>query len=154
MSFDPTFDHHLRDLEQQLCDAHTITPVLMRDLIAQACPRFRAQNPAAKAKVLQLVDSGAFADATLALVALELPPWRLRRLIHDEGEWHCAFSKELGVPIELDEMAEATHAVLPLAMLGALLEACRHGLPAAVPFSTAAAREPAAGHAICCDNFA
>ena len=62
-----------------------------------ACLRFQAHHPSAKARIIRLVESGAFADATLALIELELPQWKLRRLICDDGEWHCAFSKQLAL---------------------------------------------------------
>src|SRR5262249_55356361 len=75
-----------------------------------------------QAKVTRLIEAGAFHDAILALQELELPQWKLRRVIYDDGEWHCSFSKQLGMPAELDEMAEAVHEVLPLAMLSAFLE--------------------------------
>jgi hypothetical protein len=155
MSIDPTLDHDLRELEQRLHDARVITSDLMTDVITRSCLRFQAQNPTAKAKVLDLVALNAFADATLALIELELPQWKLRRLVHDDGEWHCSFSRELGVPIELDEMAEVSHEVLPLAMLGAFVEARRHGLPAATPRPNVAPQiEARWGHVACCDNFA
>jgi hypothetical protein len=155
MSFDPTLDHRLHELEQRLHGACAITSDLMTDVITQTCPRFQAQNPTAKAKVLHLVESSAFADATLALIALELPQWKLRRLIRDDGEWYCSFSRELGVPIELDAMAEASHAVLPLAMLGAFVEARRHSLVAGASRPRLAPEmEAPRGHVVCCDNFA
>jgi hypothetical protein len=155
MSVALPLDHRLHELEQRLHDVCAITPDLMTEVIAQACPRFQAQNPTAKAKVIHLVESGAFADATLALIELELPQWKLRRLIRDDDEWHCSFSRELGVPIELDELAEASHAVLPLAMLGAFVEARRDGLvaPASRP-QLAPEMEATPGHVVCCDNFA
>jgi hypothetical protein len=52
-----------------------------------------------------------------------LPQWKLRRLICEDGKWHCSFSKQLGVPAGLDEVAEADHESLPLAILSALVEA-------------------------------
>jgi hypothetical protein len=102
----------------------------MADVMANACRRPQAQDPDGKSSVLRLVDSGAFADAALRLLELELPQWRLRRLIQEDGEWHCALSKELGLPAELDDMAEARHESLPLAILSAFVEARRSSLAA------------------------
>src|SRR5262245_54462469 len=93
MTFDPTHEVHLRELQQTLPRAHTITPALMADVIARACPRLQSQHRTAKAGVIRLVESGAFADATLALLELELPQWKLRRLIREDDEWHCSLSK-------------------------------------------------------------
>ena len=72
MTFDPNHEEPLRELQQELHRAHTITPGLMADVIARACPRLQSQHRSAKARVIRLIESGAFADATLALLELEL----------------------------------------------------------------------------------
>ncbi len=155
MTFDPNHEEHLRELQQELHRAPTITSGLVADVIARACPRLQSQHRTAKARVIRLIESGAFADATLALLELELPQWRLRRLIREDDEWHCSISKQLGLPAELDDMAEANHESLPLAILTALVEAQCHSLTAgeARPKSVPQVR-PTQGYAICCDNFA
>ena len=155
MTFDPNHEEHLRELQRELHRAHTITPELMANVIARVCPRLQSQHRAATARVIRLLESGAFADATLALLELELPQWKLRRLIREDDEWHCSISKQLGLPADLDDMAEASHESLPLAILSALVEARRHSLtadearPKSVPHVC-----PTQGYAICCDNFA
>jgi hypothetical protein len=155
MPFDPNHEEHLQELQAQIHRAHTITPELIADVIARACPRLQAQRRAAKSRVIRLIECGAFVDATLALLELELPQWKLRRLIREDDEWHCSISKQLGLPAELDDMAEASHESLSLAILTALVEAQRHSLPAAEdrPKSVPQVR-PTRGYAICCDNFA
>jgi hypothetical protein len=128
-----------------------LTPALAAEVIARACPRLQARHPTAKARLVRLIESGAFADAMLALLELELPQWKLRRLVCEDGEWHCSLSKQLGLPAELDDMAEA----LPLAIVGAFLEAGRHsrtaseGQPRSVPPVWLTD-----GYALCCDDFA
>jgi hypothetical protein len=155
MSFEPNLDQRLRELQQDLRRARTVTPDLVTGAIVRACPRVRAYQPAAKTRLMRLIEAGAFVDAMLALLELELPQWKLRRLICEDGEWHCALSKRLALPAELDDMAEASHENLPLAILTAFVEARRHGLapaegkPELVP-QVGATR----GYAICCDNFA
>jgi hypothetical protein len=155
MSFDPNHEKHLRELQEELRRAQTITPELMAGVTARACLRLQAQHWTTKARVIRLIESGAFADATLALLELELPQWKLRRLIREPDEWHCSISKQLGLPAELDEMAEASHESLPLAILSAFVEARRHSLTASEgrPKSVPQIR-PTQGYAICCDNFA
>jgi hypothetical protein len=155
MSFDANHGGHLRDLQEQIRRARTITPGLMADVIARACPGVRAQYRSVKTRILHLIESGAFADATLALLELELPQWKLRRLIYEDGEWHCSLSKHVSLPTELDEMAEANHEDLPLAILYAFVEARRQSLIAGKsrPQSVPQVR-PMQGYAICCDNFA
>lgn len=124
------------------------------DVITRACLRFPTHPPAAKARVIRLIESGAFCDVALALLALELPQWKLRRLVYETGEWICSLSKQLGLSAELD-MAEAHHENLPLAILNALVEGWRlslnrgEGGPRSVPQVG-----PKRGYAICCDNFA
>jgi hypothetical protein len=155
MSFDANHGGHLRDLQEQIHRARTITPGLMADVIARACPGVRAQPRSVKTRILHLIESGAFADATLALLELELPQWKLRRLMYEDGEWHCSLSKHVNLPTELDEMAEANHEDLPLAILYAFVEARRQSLIAGKsrPQSVPQVR-PMQGYAICCDNFA
>jgi hypothetical protein len=155
MSLNTTYEQQLRDLDEHLRRARTVTPALITDLIARACTRLLAHPPGTKAKVIRLIESGASCDAALALLALELPQWKLRRLVYEDGEWICSLSRELGLPVELDEMAEAHHESLPLAILSAFVEARRHSLakgeggPKSVPQV-----RPIRGYAICCDNFA
>src|SRR5262249_31131950 len=155
MTFDLNYEEPLRALQEQLRRARTITSELMTDVIARACPRVQAQQRSAKARVICLIESGAFADATLALLELELPQRKLRRLIREDGEWHCSLSKHIWLPAELDDMAEARHESLPLAILSAFVEARRLNLTAAQsrPQSTPLVGRTQ-GYAICCDNFA
>jgi hypothetical protein len=153
MPFDPYREAHL--LQERIRRAQMLTPALAAEVIARACPRLQARHPTAKARLVRLIESGAFADAMLALLELELPNWKLRRLVCDDGEWRCSLSKQLGLPAELDDMAEAQHQSLPLAILGAFLEAGHHsraaseGQPRSVP-----PVRLTDGYALCCDDFA
>jgi hypothetical protein len=155
MPFDASHERTLGALQERLRQAPTITPELVGDVIAQARERVQSCHPDAKARIERLIVSGAWIDATFALLELELPQWKLRRLICEDGEWHCSLSRQPGLPPELDDMAEAAHEMLPLAALGALVEARRMSLAvdAARPTSVPQLRL-APGHAICCDNFA
>jgi hypothetical protein len=153
--FNSNQELRLAKLQEQLRGARIVTPDVMADVIARTCLRFRAHHPSAKARIIRLVESGAFADAALTLLELELPQWKLRRLAYDDGEWHCALSKQLALPAELDETAEANHEILPLAILSAFVEARRRGMIAdeGRPRSVPQVR-PAQGLVVCCDNFA
>jgi hypothetical protein len=155
MSFDPNHGEDLRELQEQIHRARTMTAQLMAHVIARACARLQAHPRTSKARVTHLIESGAAIDATLALLELELPQWKLRRLIYDDGEWHCSLSKHIALPAELDDMAEGNHESLPLAILSAFVEARRHSLTAGEsrPQSVPQVR-PMQGYAICCDNFA
>jgi len=101
-----------------------------------------------------MIQTGAWIDVALALIDLELPSWRVRRIAYDGGEWHCALSREPELPDWLDQSVEARHADLALAMLSVFLEAqslARSGRPS-VPAVHCRAGEPTI--AMCCDNFA
>jgi hypothetical protein len=153
MLFDPKSEKHFGGLEPQLRRAHALTPGIMADVIREACTRLASQSPAAKAKLDRLVESGAWTDASLALVELELPQWKLRRLVYDDGEWLCSLSKQPRLPLDLDELAEASHEVMPLAILIALLEARRAADSSVTDAGTVPRVRPLPGYAVCCESF-
>jgi len=154
MLYDPKCQEHFGGLEQRLRSADAPAPGIMADVIGEACTRFASQSPAAKAKFDRLVESGAWTEASLALVELELPQWKLRRLVYDDGEWLCTLSKQPRLPLDLDEVAEASHEVMPLAILIALLEARRAAALSATDVSTVPRVRPLPGYAVSCDSFA
>ena len=91
-----------------------------------------------------MIQSGAWTDAALALIDLELPLWQVRRLAYDDGEWYCALSRERELPDWLDQSIEARHAELALAILCAFVEARRISAPesrTSVPDVRVAARD-------------
>jgi hypothetical protein len=131
--------HDPSRLEANLRGAQAITAELMLDVMTQACVRFAAQSRAAQTRVNQLIEAGAWTDAALALLELELPQWKVRRLVQENGEWLCTLSKQ---------------PQLPLAIVIALLQA-RCAVTVGATSSTAVpAVRPSAGHAVSCDNFA
>ena len=148
-------EQRLDALQEGLHRVRMVTREIIDDVITGACLRLQAQHPDVKAGVLRLIDSRAYTDAILALLELELPQWRLRRLMHEEGEWHCTLSKQLGVPVELDDMAEGSHETLPLAMLSAFVEARRSRFVAATERRASHVPQlwPAWDYLVCCDNF-
>ena len=56
------------------------------------------------------------------LLAVELPAWKLRRLIYHDGEWHCAIARERELPEWLDDAIEAHHADLAMTILKAIVD--------------------------------
>jgi hypothetical protein len=159
MLFDPKRQEHLGQehlgrLEEHLRCAHAITPELISDVIAQACTRFPAHSRTVKDKVKRLVESGAWTDATLTLVELELPQWKLRRIIYEDGEWLCSLSGQPQLPAGLEEVAEASHEILPLAILIALLQARRSTGVGTTGMATVPQVRSVPGYAMCCDNLA
>jgi len=143
-------------LAEQLRLAPTLSPDLMSNVVADACTRLPVLNRAGKAARLdQLIEAGAWSDAALALIELELPAWKLRRLVYEDGEWFCSLSRQPNLPVGIDDTADARHDVLPLAILSAIIEARRRTNLAREPSSrTVPQVQPTSGYAICCDNFA
>jgi hypothetical protein len=140
------FSEHHDGLDDRLHGAPAVTAGLISEVtISRRLP----------ARIERLIDSGAWTDAALALLELELPQWQLRRLAYDEGEWHCALSRQRELPDWLDDRSvESHHADLALAILSALVDARRRS---ALPRRTSVpATSPAANplfEPMCCDNF-
>jgi hypothetical protein len=98
---------------------------LLSKIVAGACTRIPILAGAQKHRIIRLAEVGAWNDAAFALIDLELPNWKVRRLAYEDGKWFCCLSRQPNLPMTLDDCAEATHAVLPLAILRALVEARR-----------------------------
>jgi hypothetical protein len=147
--------HEFRELSDRLRDAHAVTAELMSDVIDEACRRFPSMGQTDKiVRIERLIGSGAWTDAALALIDLELPLWQVRRIAYDEGEWYCALSRERELPDWLDRSIDAHHSDLALAILSAFADAQRITAPASRPSVPIVSRdvnplyEP-----VCCDNF-
>lgn len=143
----------------QLRDEPRFSPLasdLISTVVADACAALPARGNAAKAARLdQLIEARAWSDAALALIELKLPAWKLRRLVYEDGEWLCSLSTQPNLPAEFDDTADASHEVLPLAILNAFLEARRRADKAHETNSpTVPQVRPTSGYAVCCDNFA
>jgi hypothetical protein len=57
------------------------------------CSEHASQN-------IRLIEAGAFV-VTFALQELEIPQWKLRRIVYDDPQWHCSSSKHSALPMEL-----------------------------------------------------
>src|SRR5216683_1529738 len=130
----PSAHQNPAELGDRLRDADAVTAELMSEIISRACRRFPSQGQSGKtARVERLIQSGAWTDAALALIDLELPQWQIRRIAYDQGEWYCALSRQRELPDWLDQSIEAHHADLALAILCAFVEARRVGAPSSRP---------------------
>jgi hypothetical protein len=99
---------------------------LFAKIISGACTRIPLLAKAeAFDRLMHLAKIGAWTEAAFLLIALELPLWRVRRLVYEDGEWLCSLSNQPNLPIALDDCVEATHEVLPIAMFCAFVEARR-----------------------------
>jgi hypothetical protein len=143
----------LDTLEGEIRRAPIVTPELMSRVRVNLCTRLPALGTPVRAKIDRLIEAEAWTDAAFALVEGEAPHWKLRRLICDDGEWHCCLSRQPWLPLGFGEAAEGTHEVLALAVLVALIEARR--VSAASPARADAIRIPSAdGEPVCCENYA
>jgi hypothetical protein len=143
-------------LNARLRDAHAVTTELLAKIIRDTCRRFPSLGQSGKtARIEQLITAGAWVDAALALIELELPQWQIRRIAYDEGIWHCALSRARELPEWLDQSIEAHHEDLSLAILSAFVDAQRISAPSSrtsvpmVPHEASPFYQP-----VCCDNFA
>jgi hypothetical protein len=150
------FPEHRDGLDDRLRDAPAVTADLMSEVLGNTSGTTSSSTSRrVPAWIERLIGSGAWTDATLALLELELPQWQLRRLAYDQGEWHCALSPQRELPEWLDDRSvESHHADLSLAILSAFVDARRRFAPsrASVPAVLGAANpfyEP-----VCSDNFA
>jgi hypothetical protein len=153
--FNPKHENRLEPLADWLRHAPAVTPELFSAIIADSCTRLVVMKRTGKTGHLdQLIEAGAWTDAALALIDLELPAWKLRRLVYDDGEWHCSLSKQPNLPAEMDDTADASHEELSLAVLRAFIQA-RRGAAAMqdVGISSVPQVPPKTGYNISCDNF-
>jgi hypothetical protein len=151
MSFEADRGKRLEALQARVSRCRAVTSELLTEIIAHACIRFPAHKHATKAVFNQLVACEAWTDAVLLLLDLELPQWKLRRLIYEDGEWHCFLSKLPKFPLEFDDGEEATHEILPLAILVAFIKA-RSAAARPAPSVPRVSVHPTG--TLCCDNFA
>jgi hypothetical protein len=143
-------------LAEQVSAADEATPELFSEVVVATARRLWAPGEAAKANQLHdLIEAGALTQAALGLIELELPLWKVRRIAYDEGEWHCAMSRQRELPEWLDQAVEARHTSLTLAILGAYIETVgqielsREPSRPSVPQARAEQYEP-----LYCENFA
>src|SRR6202048_1287168 len=124
-------EHHAPcEISDRLRDAHAVTADLMSEIIGETCRRFPSVGQTEKtARIERLIGSGAWTDAALALIDLELPQWQVRRIVYDEGEWYCALSRERELPDWLDRSIEARHEGLALSILSGFVEVQRISAP-------------------------
>jgi hypothetical protein len=156
MLFDPKHEVSLERLEREARLAPTPTHDLLSKITRSACPRLQLLRSTGKPiQADRSIGAGAWTDAAIALIGVELPGWQLRRLVYQDGEWLCSLSRQPNLPIELDDTADASHEVLALAILCAFVEALRRiarerkALTATLPQVTPGEEQP-----VCCDNFA
>jgi hypothetical protein len=87
-------------------------PVVTRDLMSKvvACCCVSTLNSVTKAaKIDRLIELEAWTEAALCLVELELPQWKLRRLVYDDDAWLCSLSMQWNLSNWLGDCVETRH---------------------------------------------
>jgi hypothetical protein len=143
-------------LSSRIRGADAVTAALLSDVVRTACARLPSVRRTKDFERLEhLIQSRAWTDAVLALLALELPQWQIRRIVYDAGEWHCALSRQREFPEWFDQPVEACHADVSLAILGALVDVLGANTSlTATSIETSPRAETPLYLPLCCDNFA
>jgi hypothetical protein len=155
MAFAADYVVLLDRLDDELQAAPEAARAVFAKIIGSACSRIPVLSKSGKtARIERLIEAGAWTDAALVLIESEMPGWKLRRLVYENGEWFCSLTRQPNMPANLDDSADAAHEILPLAILRAFVEARRRSKVTTDSASGAPQLQPAAGDVVCCDNFA
>ncbi|MBX9712075.1 MAG: hypothetical protein K2X60_13665 [Xanthobacteraceae bacterium] len=156
MLFRQDRSERLAGIADLLHSAECASAALVSAMACEICHADVNGAAAFSTRVQKLIAAGAWTDAAFALLAGELPQWKLRRLVYDEGEWHCALSLQRELPQWLDQAIETSHQDLSLALFRGIVEAARQE-PAASdgsPTLTVPRIRVKQPDLVCCDNFA
>lgn len=115
--------HTSESVRLDLSDVRQLSAELFWRIARRTSQQRRDDHDPAFALIARFVEDEAWIDAALALIAADLPKWRIRRLVLDEGDWFCALSSKWMLPDSLDRPVEAWHPELALALLSAFCEA-------------------------------
>ena len=116
MLSDTKYETEFDELVEQLRSATELTLTLIRHVVTNICTRLPVLKNAGKApNIERLIEVGALCDTAFALIAIELPAWSVRRLVHENGEWFCSLTRQPNLSVALDDTADATHQALPVA---------------------------------------
>src|ERR1700723_2224617 len=86
-------------LDEELRAAPQPAPGLFGKIIGSACTRIPVLSRSGKTnRIDRLIEAGAWTDAALALIELELPAWKLRWLAYESDEWICSLTRQPNVP--------------------------------------------------------
>jgi hypothetical protein len=141
------------EFDAALQSAPALSTRLFREVL-QGCTRLESLRQLGRVAALEEpAEAGAWADATLRLLELELPKMGCPAPHPRGDDWLCTLSRQPNLPIALNNPVEGVHATLPLAILRALVDARRRlGTEVRPPLRIPQIR-PASGIFACCDNF-
>ena len=155
MPFHADRAEQLADLMDQLHVSENLTADLMSRVAATICGLSPPSDRLRSSRIERFVAAGAWTEAALALVDGELPQWKLRRLVYDDQQWHCALSRQRELPEWLDQAIETSHSDCAIAVLAGVVEAARQSTPEDIARERLVPRVSLKrDDLICCDNFA
>ncbi len=153
MLFRPDRPERLASIIDQVRSTDHVSMDLVSAIVSEISHDGANGSRQASLHIQRLIEAGAWTDAVLALIATELPQWKLRRLAYYDGEWRCVLSPQREFPEWLDNGIETHHEDLALALLLALVEAARQQ-PAEISKPTVPRIKIKQLDTVCCDNFA
>ncbi len=106
MLFRPDRPERLALIADQLRSTDRLSPDLVSSIASEISHGSTNGSAPLSPSIAKLIAAGAWTDTVLALIASELPQWRLRRLAYDDGEWHCVLSLQREFPEWLDDGIE------------------------------------------------
>ena len=144
----------LDELDSEAQATRELDPEFFYKIVNRACTRLPLLNKLGRAARVECFSkSGAWIDAVLALIELELPAWKICRLLYEDGEWTCSISRYPSLALVFGDVAEGAHESLPLAMLRAFLNARLSSLSLPEPTGSVPETGKVWGPVLCCDNF-
>jgi hypothetical protein len=115
-------ERHLGCLLTRIETAHRIDADLLSAVLRGACPRL-GMSLAPKAEVERLIQAEAWVELGLWLIAWELPDWSIHCLTRDDVRWSCSIGVGGLAMNWVEDFVEFQHHCLPLAVLGAFVQA-------------------------------
>lgn len=144
----------LDELDSEAQATHELELEFFYKIVALACTRLPLLNKLGRASRLErFAKSGAWIDAVLALIELELPAWKVCRLLFEGDEWNCSISRYPNLALAFGDLAEGAHESLPLAMVRAFLSARLSSLSLQEPTRNVPEAREVWAPVLCCDNF-
>ena len=98
------------------------TEALIADILQHACPRLQA-SLAPNDLVARLIEAEAWIELGLWLIGWELPDWSVHQLSCGDCTWNCSIGVRGLARNWINDIADFQHDSLPLAILGALVDA-------------------------------
>ena len=162
MLFHHDRSNRLAAIAELVCTADDVTADLISAIYHEISEAHESVQDRRIERLGKLTEASAWLEAALVILKMELPRWKLRRLVYDDGQWHCALSLRRDFPDWLDDTIETSHPELPLSVLKAIVEAAQLDTAASdkppsngIELRTRIIQpEPACLDSICCDNFA